>query len=158
MNAGSALRKARMGYLFAVVLVLAGLVPVLCFLALFGWQLSASIQASKWIALPLTLVFTDHALAFIPEFTWAAPPAVTAVLDRVHVGLIPAVLGLVLIALGVLRALRQKALIRTYRQRNEDRVRRISDYRRDDSRIDLVDGRREPFIGSGDRSTDRRVA
>lgn len=161
MNAGSPLRKARMGYLFAVVLVLAGLVPVLYLLALLGWQMSASIApAGKWIPLPLALVFTDHSLAFIPKFPWVAPPTVAEVLDSVHVGLIPAVLGAGLIALGVLRALRQKALIRTYRQRNEDRVRRISDYRRDDYRTDVLDGRREPFIGSGDieRNTDRRVA
>jgi hypothetical protein len=160
MKTGSPLRKARMGYLFAVVLVLAGLVPVIYFLVLLGWQVSASIQADHWVALPLTLVFSAHSLALLPKFSWVAPPAVALVLDYVHVGLIPAVLGALLIALGVPRALREKALIRTYKQRNQDRVRRIDDYRRDESRIEPLDERREPYIGTGafDRNADRRVA
>jgi hypothetical protein len=166
MKARSALRKARTAFWLAGLLVLVGLVPVICFVALAGWQWSTSVQAGKWIALPLTLAFSDHSLLqaakaapvlpYIPELPWIATPPVAAILDRAHVGLIPAILGLVIMALGVIRALRQRAVVRALKQHNEDRVRRIRDYRREDTRIE----RREPYIGTGglDRSTDRRVA
>jgi len=160
-----------MGLLFAGVLVVVGLVPVLYFLGLAGWQMSVALYPKGgWVGLPLTLPVSDHALLaagkaapvlpFIPELPWIAPPSVAAMLDRVHVGLVPAVVGIAVMALGVLRALRHKAVIRAQRQRNEDRVRRMEDYRREDSRNYALDGRREPFIGSDDidRTNDRRVA
>jgi hypothetical protein len=170
MKARSPLRKARKAFWLAGLVVLIGLVPVIYFLALAGWQWSASVQAGKWIALPLTLAFSDHSLLqaakaapvlpYIPELPWIATPPVGAILDRVHFGLIPALLGLLIMALGALRALRQLAVMRALKQHNEDRVRRIQDYRREDTRIEPIDERREPYIGTGsfDRSPDRRVA
>ncbi|HEY7741256.1 MAG TPA: hypothetical protein VIB01_11645 [Steroidobacteraceae bacterium] len=169
MKARSQLRKARTAFWLAGLFALIGLVPVIYFLALAGWQWSASIPAGKWFALPLTLAFTDHAalqaanvapvLPYIPELPWRATPQIAGLLDRVHVGLIPAILGLLIAALAVGHALRQRALIRALKQDSADRVRRIQDYRREELRIEPVDERREPYIGAGfERNTDRRVA
>lgn len=63
--------------------------------------------------------------------------------------------GLVGAALGVWGVFWQKAAIRVAKQREEDRLRRIRDYRRDSFGVDTLDGRREPYIG---RDADRRVA
>jgi hypothetical protein len=141
---------------FSVSLIVAGLVPVAYFLALAAGQLTLSIQGGKWIALPVTLAFSDHALlatgkaapllSFIPQFPWIATPTVTPFLDKVHIALVPALLGLALVTLGVLRILRHKALVRAIQQREDDRIRRMEDYRRDGG--DFIDGRREPFISS----------
>lgn len=68
-------------------------------------------------------------LPFISEWPWAANQTVAAILDRVHVGLIPALAGLAIMALAVLRLGRQMAVIRTQKQWNEDRLRRVQDYR-----------------------------
>jgi hypothetical protein len=166
MRTRSALRKSRTAFWLAGLVVVIGLAPVIYFVALSGWQWSTSIQAGKWIALPLTLAFSDHSLRqagraapvlpYIPELPWIATPPVAKILDRAHVALIPALLGVLIMTLGVTRALRQRAVVRALRQHNEDRVRRIQDYRREDTRIE----RREPYIGTGslDQSTDRRVA
>jgi hypothetical protein len=152
--------------LFAVMVVVAGLAPVLYFVALFGWQLTTSIQAGSWIPLPATLLFTEHSLlqagkaapvlGFVPEFAWpwlmnpdALLPvhkAVTSILNRVHVGLAFALVGLPVMALGVLAASRQMAVLRARKRQKEDRLRRARDYRRETS-LDALDGRREPFIG-----------
>jgi len=180
MNAWFLLLKARTTLLYGVALVVAGLVPVLYFMALLVWQISALFHAGSWVALPATLLFTDHSvlqagkaapvLAFIPQFPWAwlmSPDsllpvhmAVTWMLDRVHVGVVFALVGLAVMAVGALSALRQMAMIRDRKQRDQDRLRRVRDYRREDSRADALDGRREPFIGSGGiaKNADRRVA
>ena len=146
---------AAMGFILSALLILAGAVPVLYFLALVGWQFSMALQ-TKWVSLPLTLAFTDHAqlasskvapvLAFIPQFPWTANPTVAPLLDKVHVALIPALIGLVLIGLGVLGAYRRNAAERRRKLREEDRIRRVQDYQRDGT--DFIDGRREPFISS----------
>ena len=165
--------------LSGVVLVVAGLMPVLYFVALFVWQITALFQAGSWVALPATLLFTDHALlqsgkaapvlGFIPEFPWAwlmspesllpAHIAVTWILTRLHVGLVFALVGIAVIAFGALTALRQMTAIRARKWRDEDRLRRVRDYRRDDSQVAALDGRLEPYIGTGGgRNVDRRVA
>ena len=148
MNAWFPLLKARTVILFSAVLVLAGSVPVLYFVALFVWQIGMLFQVGKWAPLPATLPFTDHPLVFVPEFPWTAPKAVGWLLDNLHVGLVPAVVGCAMVALGALGVLRQKAVIRLQKQRKEDRLRRMRDYRREDSQADALEGRREPFIGS----------
>lgn len=147
--------KAGTAILVASVLVIAGLVPVLYFVALLAWQVSALFQAGAWVPLPVSLLFTEHSLLaagkaapvlpFIPELPWAADKTVAAILDRVHVGLIPALAGLAIMALAVLRLYRQMAVIRAQKQWNEDRLRRTQDYR-EDRPLDALDGRREPFI------------
>jgi hypothetical protein len=133
MNAWFPLLKARTVLFFAVVLVVAGLVPVLYFVALSVGHSAALFQAGSWVPFPATLR---------------------------HVGLVFALPGLVVIALGVLGALRQKAVIRSLKQRKEDGLRRLRDYRREGGGADAQDGRREPFIGSGGtgRDADRRAA
>jgi len=149
--------KTRMVLLFGVALVAAGLAPVLYFAALFVWQVTTSLQAGSWIPLPATLLFTEHSLlqagkaapvlAFIPELRWTAHDAVVVVLNRLHVGLLPALAGLAVMALGTLSAFRQVAVIRFQKQQYQNRLRRTQDYRREVS-PDAVDGRREPFISS----------
>lgn len=136
MNAWFRLRESRAVLLSGVALFVAGLVPVLYFLALLVWQISTLFLTGSWVGLPATLVFTEH----------------------LHLGLPLALVGLAVAAVGALIALRQLALIRDRKQRDEDRLRRVRDYRREDSRADPLDGRREPFIGSGARNADRRVA
>lgn len=170
MKARSPQRRARTAFWLAGLVILIGLVPVIYFLALSGWQWSSSVQAGKWVALPLTFAFSDHSLLqsakaapvlpYIPELPWIAPPPVAAILDRVHVGLIPAILGLLVMTLGWVRARRQRAVMRALKQHREDRVRRLQDYRREETRIEPIDERREPYIGIGgvDRNPDRRVA
>lgn len=128
-------------------LVLAGLLPVVYLLALLGWQFAGVFTAGKWVALPATVLFTEHKLDFIPQFPSAAPAAAAAFLDRVHVALIPAVAGLALAAFGALRAARDIAILRAERRQREDRLRRIQDYRRHGFGSVAPDGRREPYIG-----------
>jgi hypothetical protein len=133
MNARFPLLKARTVLFFAVVLVLAGLVPVLYFMALLVGHIAPLFQTGSWVAFPATLL---------------------------HVGLVFALPGLGVVALGVFGVLRQKAVIRVYKEQEEDRLRRARDYRRDSSGPDDRDGRREPYIGSGGvgRDADRRAA
>ncbi|HEY8250668.1 MAG TPA: hypothetical protein VIG70_08680 [Burkholderiales bacterium] len=171
--------KARKVPVFGVALVVAGLALVLYFVALFAWQITASIQIRSWIALPATLLFSDHSLLqaakaapvleFIPEVPWPwlmnpdawlpVHSAVTWILTRVHVGLPFALVGLPVMALGVLAAMRRKAVFHAQRQQYEDRLRRTHDYRREDH-PESLDGRREPFIGAGSiaGNAERRVA
>lgn len=170
MNAWFLLLRTRTVLALTVALVVAGLMPVLYFAALLVWQITAFFQSGSWVALPATVLFTDHSLLqagkaapvlpFIPEFPWAGHQAVAFILDRLHVALVFALVGIAVMALGVLSALRQMAVIRARKQREEDRVRRMQDYRRDDSRKDAFDGRLEPYFGSGGsaRNADRRVA
>jgi len=83
------------------------------------------------------------------------------ILSKLHVGLIPALIGCGVMAVGISSVLRQRVLIRIHKERKKDRVLRIDNYRREASRAGAVaDGRREPFIGEGDfaANTDRRAA
>ena len=154
MNAWSP-RRARAGLLFSAVLVLLGLVPAAYFLGLFVWQVASSMQAGKWIALPISLVFTEHPYAFLPRFPWpwfTSPDsllplhnAMSWALSRVHAGILFGILGVAIIAIGVLGALKHYAALRSYRQQRQDQARRVRDYLRDDLQADSF-GRREPFI------------
>jgi hypothetical protein len=56
MNAWFPLLKARTVLFFAVVLVVAGLVPVLYFVALLVLQIAALFQAGSWVPFPATLL------------------------------------------------------------------------------------------------------
>ena len=148
--------KARTALLFALGLTAGGLALVLYFAALFAWQLSMLFQAGgSWVPLPATLLFTDQSLLeagkaaavlpYIPEFPWTAQGWVTVVLERVPVGLLFGLVGVALTAYGLLTLSRQSAALRAQKQRHEDRLRRVADYRRGEISID---GRREPFISS----------
>lgn len=150
--------KARTALVFAMGLTAGGLALVLYFAALFAWQLSMLFQAGgSWVPLPATLLFTDQSLLeagkaspvlpYIPELAWSPHRTVGVVLDRLHVGLVFALLGAGLMARGLLSTSRLAAAVRAERQRHEDRLRRVADYRRADVHTSL-DGRREPFISS----------
>jgi hypothetical protein len=144
----------------AVLLVAAGFAGVLYFAGLLAWQIAQAVQTGKWLALPVTLVFTDHALPFLPALPWKGHEVLAPLLGKIHFGLPFAIIGLALMALGVLRAMQQAAVKRAVRQDEEDRRRRVRDYRSDDSRVDAVDGRLEPYIGGSGlaANADRRVA
>lgn len=120
-------------------LVVVGLLALVYVVALLAWQFNALWRTSSWVPLPATLLFT--------EFGGTAPQALATILERMHVGLIFVVPGLVLIALGAFGALRQLAVIRAEKQQREDRLRRIQDYRRQEFGTAAPDGRREPYIG-----------
>lgn len=173
MKAWFRLLKARTLLLSSAGVVIVGLAPVLYLVGLIAWQFDTRLETSSWIALPAALVFTDRALlqggnvapvlAFIPHFDWAwsTNEVVAQILSKLHVGLIPALIGCGVMAVGISGVLRQRVLIRIHKERKKDRVRRIVDHRREASRADAGDdGRREPFIGADDfaRNTDRRVA
>jgi len=138
MNAWFTLQRARTAMIFSAVLAAAGALPVLCLVALVGWQIAALIQTRAWMPMPSTLLFPDSLLPSHPAALWA--------LGKLHAGLVPALLGLGIVALGVRGMLRQRAVIHAQRLRREDSLRRVDDYRRDDAANDTLDGRREPFI------------
>jgi hypothetical protein len=81
-----------------------------------------------------------------PDSLLPAHTALMWALSRVHAGAIFGVVGLGLIALGVIGVQRQYAAIRAQRRRAEDSGRRVRDYRNDDGHAASSDGRREPFI------------
>ncbi len=151
--------RARAVRLFGVGLVLAGLFLGLCSSTVFSWQVSARLQGGSWVPLPLSILFQDRATlpaakaARLPEFlpelgpSWLAdleawPIAeeiVMALLDKLSIGLVLALCGFAVAALGALIARRQKARLHAARRRQEDWLRRVRQYR-DNSRV-------EPFIG-----------
>ena len=137
--------RARASLFFSAALAVAGLVPVIYFVGLFVWQVVVSVQAGKWIALPMSLLFTEHAYTFLPKLPLSLPAALIPVLDRVQAGLLFGLVGLALVAIGLLGVLKQRAALRAYRQWREDRARRVEDYRRDDTHADAF-GRREPIF------------
>jgi len=160
MNARFLLLKKKTLFLFAVALALAGAVPVLYFVGLFAWQLGTLFLTKSWVALPASLLFTGQAFAFVPRFAIAAPQALAQALDWVHLGLVFAIPGAAVMAYGALGALRQVEAMRTIKQREEDRLRRLNDYRRAEMPSEPFDGRREPFIGPAEipENAKRRVA
>ena len=151
-----------MALMASVLLILAGALPVLFLAGVLAWQVVTLFQAGAWVPLPVLLLFTDHAalqatkvapvLGFIPDLSliWTAgadaPKPVVWALSRVHFALLPALAGLVMMAAGVRGLLVRRAAIRAQRDYREDRLRRVQDYRRDESAGDTFDGRREPFI------------
>ena len=176
MKAWFRLLKARTLLLLSAGVAIVGLVPVLYLLGLVAWQFSVRLEGGPWVALPTALMFTDHALlqagkvapvlAYIPQlpfdWAWTTHEAAVWILGKLHVGIVPALIGCAIMAVGISGVLRERVLIRIHKERKKDRVRRIEDYRREAGRTDAADdGRREPFIGAADdiaRYTDRRVA
>jgi hypothetical protein len=149
-------RAARAVLILSAALVVLGLVPLLYFVGLLGWQIVTLFQTRSWVALPASVLFSEHSFAFIPQLAWpwlASPdsllPAHTAivwVLGKVHAGLVFGLTGLALGAIGVLGVLRQRAVIHAQRQDLDDRQRRVRDYRNDHSAAPTLDERLEPFI------------
>jgi hypothetical protein len=135
---------------------------LLYFVGLLGWQIVTLFQTRSWVALPVSLLFSEHSFAFIPQFPWpwfASPDsllpahaAIAWILGKVHAGLVFGLAGLAPGAVGVVGVLRQRALIRMQRQALDDRNRRVRDYRNDHSAPPRLDERLEPFISAPKRS------
>ena len=150
--------------MFSGALVLIGAAPLVYLLVLLMAQLFTSIKAGGWVGLPLTVLFTEPAalqagkaapiVGLIPNLSslWVAgpdsPAALMWLLGKVHVAAIPALLGLPLLAAGVLNIRTRREAVRTQQERHEDRLRRVSDYQREDTVIAPLDGRREPYIAN----------
>lgn len=161
--------------MFGIGVMLAGLLPMLYFVALIAWQFTVLFETESWVKLPLTLVFTDHALLqagkaapvlpLVPQLPWPwlmnpesllpAHQLVTSLLGRLHVGLPFALGGVPVVLLGVLCVRRHSAALRAEKQRRADQLRRVQDYRLDDG-THYLDARLEPYIGK--TSDIRRVA
>lgn len=188
--------RTRVVALLGLAVSLVGLLLVLQLAALLLWQYGIAIETRNWPRLPLGMVFADHAklaataaapfLPFIPqlEWSWIQSPAgsstahtiVTWLLQKVHVGVAPALLG-VPVALGGARVfLRQISSVLAAKRREADRRRRLHAYRKEptaereprfeyrsdafdyrNERVDYssndhsseqIDYRKEPFIGS----------
>lgn len=179
--------------LFGLAVALAGLALVLQLGALLLWQYGIALQKPAWPRLPIGLLFADHAklattvlapyLQYIPQLEWgwlanredrSATHAVAVwLVEKVHIGVVPALLGVPL-ALGggrlLLRRIGALAFARRYRA---DRLRRLGQYRRElsperlepdlaerpeprfeylgerfEARNDRFAYRKEPFIGA----------
>lgn len=92
------------------------------------------------------VVLAVQVAALYQTRSWATPGSLA---------LLSGLAGLAAAAMGTWGVFRQKAALREAKQREEDRLRRVRDYRRDSVGVDTLDGRREPYIG---RDADRRVA
>ncbi|HJY77559.1 MAG TPA: hypothetical protein VKE95_13045, partial [Burkholderiales bacterium] len=130
--------RTRVAALLGLAVALAGLALVLQFAALLLWQYGIALQKASWPRMPIGLLFTDHAklastalapyLEYLPrlEWDWLANRADTTathavavwLVDKVHIGLVPALLGVPLLLGGgrlVLRQMRALAGARRYR-------------------------------------------
>ena len=154
--------------LLAMGALVAGALLVLHSVGLLAWQYFELIENKSWTALPARLWFVDQSgltgsaaapvLGFIPQWHWpwvSGQPVAAWILDRLHIGLLPAALGAALVWRGRIVIQRQTEAIRVYRQRKEDGMRRAQIYRRERP---FADERKEPVLDSEPVLTDRRVA
>jgi hypothetical protein len=142
--------KTRAVWLFGAALVLVGGLLVLQLVALLVWQYSVALETRAWPRLPLVFVFSDHSqlpaaaarlLSVIPEFPWSwlrdsengssvMHVLATWLLDKVHIGLVPALLGVAIMLIGGIIAIRQKDMLGAAKRHDEDRRRRVWEYRK----------------------------
>lgn len=145
--------------LFGILLALVGLLLVLQLLALLLWQYTVAVETRSWPQLPVALLFADHSqlagkpvapfLQFVPELRWRwiqdakNPSAMHAVatwlLDKVHIGVAPALLGALIAWAGGMVWFRRKNVLADAKQRNQDRLRRVGEYRKDEQASLSVD-------------------
>jgi len=136
--------------LFGVLLALAGALLVVQLVALLLWQYGIALETRAWPRLPIRLLFADHSeiaaksiapiLQFIPEIRWswirdpdnpsALYPVALWLFDRVHLGVVPALLGALLALWGVLLVIRHRYAFVAAKRQDGDRVRRIREYRK----------------------------
>lgn len=166
------LLKARFLLLSSVGAVLIGLALLAYLVGLVAWQVDMQVKTGSWIALPAGLAFVDRALlqggnlgpvlAFIPQLdsTWSTHDVVWRIAGKLHIGLLPGLIGFGVMAVGVSSFLRQRTLIRIHKERRKPPVRRVGNHRREASPAKAANnGRREPFIGVGAAAhTNRRAA
>src|ERR1044071_1361429 len=119
MGFGFQVRRCIAG-LFGLTVALAGLALVLQLAALLLLQYGIALQKPSWPKLPIGLLFADHAklattalapyLQYLPQLEWSwlanrqdtsASHAVAVwLVDKVHIGLLPALLGVPLVLGG----------------------------------------------------------
>lgn len=167
MNAWFQLRAWAIS-LLGVLLALVGVLLVLQLAALLLWQYGVALESRAWPRLPAGLLFTDHSqlaaskaapfLPFIPEvpWPWLSDPsnssgthtAAAWLLDKLHVGLLPALVGVLITLAGGNIALRQIHALAAARRRNQDRLRRVGQYRNEqqDPAIARETIRAEPYL------------
>jgi hypothetical protein len=147
--------KARVIWVFGTGLVVAGLLPVLYFIAVLCLQFSTGFELGSLRPAATTPWFTDakasptidslpallSALLMKTEVWLTVQNAVAWMARHMHVGLAVAVLGAIAMTVGALVAIRQTALLRNETRRRNDRQRRARQY---------GDDRLEPFIGDAD--------
>ena len=170
MKAWLHLLKARILLLCSAGVVIVGVAAVLYLLGLLAWQLDTRLETGSWVALPSALVFADRALlqggdlapvlAFIPHFTylftqlnwtWNTNEVVAQLLNQLHLGVLPGLIGCAIMAAGISGVLRQRLLIRIHKQRRKEPVQPADRSLAEPSRADAgYDGRREPVIGATD--------
>lgn len=110
-------------------------------------------KAKTMLVLGIALIAAGAwpAAYFLAQLGWQLAGMFQARAFALPDALLPALGGIAAIGIGAFCIVRQKAVIRAEKQRHEDRVRRLEDYRRDTTAADTLDGRREPFIGTRDR-------
>lgn len=139
---------ARLRRLLAQALVIVGLAPIAYALALVGWQAFTWLHTGTWVALPARLLVQASALQapllsslapFVPavEWGWANHPQILVmpgrvlgvILDRAHVGVVAALAGWAVIAIGRGIAARQTEIIAWQERGRAERLRRAVEYR-----------------------------
>lgn len=157
--------------LLGLAVALAGLALVLQLAALLLWQYGIALQKPSWPKLPIALLFADHAklattalapyLQYLPQLQWtwlanrqdtSASHAVAVwLVDKVHIGLLPALLGVPLVLGGGKLLVGQVRAMAAARRYKVDRMRRVAQYRKV-----LNQERLEPFDSSVGAQTEYR--
>ena len=157
--------------LLGLAVALAGLALVLQLAALLLWQYGIALQKPSWPKLPIGLLFADHAklattalapyLQYLPQLEWSwlanrqdtsASHAVAVwLVDKVHIGLLPALLGVPLVLGGGKLLVGQVRAMAAARRYKVDRMRRVAQYRKV-----LNQERLEPFDSSVGAQTEYR--
>src|SRR3954468_9015236 len=139
--------------LLGLIVALAGAALVLQLAALLLWQYGIALQKPSWPRLPIELLFADHAklastalapyMEYIPRVEWswlanredtsATHAVVVWLLNKVHIGVVPALLGVALLLNGGKLLLRQISALDGARRYRADRLRRLREYRRQPS-------------------------
>lgn len=131
-------------------LACAGAILLLYACALLAWQYAMRIETGTWVALPANIAFAAQTgklapiAAFLPDLpaAWLGEHvAIAWVLERLHIGVPFAVIGVVLLAIGALIVSRQTAILRMEERAAADRLRRVRLGQYGDP------DRREPYIG-----------
>jgi hypothetical protein len=153
--------------LFGILLALAGVLLVVQLAALAVWQYSIALETRAWPRLPLQLLFADHSrlatkavapfLPFIPELHWpwlsdpnnssASHTFATWLINQVHIGVVPALVGILVALKGAIIFSRHRYVLAAAKRYDGDRLRRVGQYleeRRDPSLEPEI--RAEPFL------------
>lgn len=140
--------------MFALALLLAGIVPIAYGIGLFAWQCVTWVNAHHWVPLPARLL-VDHGmpqttrvtgvLTYIPEIPAASLtlaerlPALHRVmlglLDMLPLTLFVAALGALAASMGRSIAAWQADLLRAAAQREGDRLRRRQEYLKEEGNL-----------------------